>query len=273
MSMSARELKIKQGFMRQSAIISVLVFFAAPVLAQEAAEPVNTSTSPVTASVPQEPPPPKKWKETAELSYVQTSGNSRTSSISGKNLFNYDWDKAALEAAFGGLGTRDGHTSTAEQFNASEKVSLKLAGRNYAFQKTAWDRNRFAGIRSRFDYSLGLGRELMDRPNDKFSMEAGGGYIFEDRLNSDNQTFGTYRGYMKYIRSLSPTANASQDFEYLGNLRHPGGYRTNSETAIVTSISTHFSLKASYVWHYSNSPAEGFKKADTITSMAFIINY
>ena len=240
--------------MKRNAILAVLLCFAASVMAQEAA-------------------PPKKWKETAELSYVQTSGNSKTSSISGKNLFNYDWEKAALEAAGGGLGTRNDHAATAEQFNASEKVSLKLPGKNYAFQKTAWDRNRFAGIRSRFDYSLGLGRALLDLAKDKLSLEAGGGYVFEDRLNSDNQAFGSYRGYVKYIRTLSPTANASQDFEYLGNLKHPGGYRTNAETAIVTSISTHFSLKASYVWHYVNSPAEGFKKADTITSVSVIVNY
>lgn len=221
----------------------------------------------------QEAPAPKKWKDAAELSYVQTSGNSKTSSIAGKNLFNCDWEKAALEVAGGGLGTRDEHTSTAEQFNASEKVNLKLSGRNYAFQKNAWDRNRFAGIRSRFDYSLGLGRDIWDHADNKLSAEAGGGYIFEDRLHSENKSFGSYRGYAKYIRTLSPTANASQDLEYLGNMHQPKGYRTNSETAIVTSISTHFSLKASYVWHYSNSPAEGFKKADTITAMAVIVNY
>ena len=254
--------------MRTNAIVAVLLLFTSSAMAQEAAAPESAS-----AAAPQEPTAPKKWKETAEISYVQTTGNSVTSSISGKNLFNYDWEKAALELAGGGLRTRSQHVAIAEQFNASEKVSWKLTGRNYAFEKIAWDRNRFAGVRSRYDYALGVGRELMDRPNDKFSMEAGGGYIFEDRMHSDNQTFGTYRGYAKYIRILSPTANASQDFEYLGNLEHPKGYRTNAETALVTSISTHFSLKASYVWHYSNSPAEGFKKPDTITAVTLIVNY
>lgn len=251
--------------MKRSAVIAVAVCFASSVMAQEAAPPVNP---PSVAA-----PAPKKWKDAAEFSYVQTSGNSKTSSVSGKNLFNYDWEKAALEMAGGGLGTRDKRVSTAEQFNASEKVSLKLSGRNYAFQKTAWNRDRFSGIRSRFDYSLGLGRDLLALANDKLALEAGCGYIFEDRLHSQNQSFGAYGGYVKYTRTLSPTANASQEFEYVGNMKHPKGYRTNSETAVVTSIAAHFSLKASYVWHYANSPAEGFRKADTITSMAVIVNY
>ena len=234
-------------------IATVLMLgLAAPVMAQEA---------------------PKKWKDTAELSYVQTSGNSRTSTISGKNLFNYDWDKAALELVAGGLGTNSRDTVTAEQYNAAEKVSFKFPGRNYAFQKTSWDKNRFAGINDRYDLGVGVGRHLIDRSYDQFFAEAGGGYIFEDRLASENKSFGTYRGYAKYTRILSPTANASQDLEYLGNLKDSEGYRMNAETALVTSISTHFSLKAAYQWKYVNAPGAGFRKTDTLTSVAIIVNY
>ncbi|MBU2575113.1 MAG: DUF481 domain-containing protein [Elusimicrobia bacterium] len=216
---------------------------------------------------------PKNWKDTAELSYVKTAGNSKTSTLSAKNLFNRDWGKAALELAAGGLGTESGDTVTAEQYNASGKISLKLSGSNYAFQKTAWDKNRFAGIKDRFDIALGVGRNFLYLANDKLFGEAGGGYIREDRLLSDNQSFGTFRGYAKYIRTLSPSANASQDLEYLGNLKDSKDYRMNAETAIVTTISTHFSLKASYLWKYSNAPGAGFRKADTTTAVAVIVNY
>lgn len=215
----------------------------------------------------------KPWKDSAELSYVQTAGNSRTSTISAKDLFNYDWEKAALELNASGLGTKNGTAVTAEQYNASEKVSFKFTGRNYAFQKTTWDKNRFAGLLERYDLGLGVGRHIVDRKYDQLFIEAGGGYVFEDRLGSENQSFGTYRGYGKYIRTLSATANASQDLEYTGNLKDSKGYRVNAETALVTSISTHFSLKAAYLSKYSNSPVTGFKKTDTITSLAVIVNY
>jgi len=240
--------------MKNILIAAVLMSFAAQALAQEAAAP-------------------KKWKDAAELSYVQTSGNSKTSTMAGKNLFNYDWEKAALEVVAGGLGTKSRDTVTAEQYNLSEKVSWKFSGRNYTFEKVAAEKNRFAGIMSRYDLGVGIGRTLIDRPEDKMFAEVGGGYIFEDRLRSDNESFGTYRAYSKYIRNLSATANASQDFEYLGNMQDSKGYRMNAETALVASISTHFSLKAAYVWKYSNSPAAGFKKTDTVNSMAIIVNY
>jgi putative salt-induced outer membrane protein len=227
-------------------------------------------TSPATA---QGTAAPKKWKDVAELSYVQTTGNSKTSTLSAKDLYNYDWEKAALELNAGGLGSKNRGIETAEQYNASEKISLKMPGKNYAFQKIMWDKNRFAGISNRYDMGLGIGRHFLETPDDRLFAEAGGGYVFEDRSGASNQTFGAYRGYGKYIRTLSATANASQDLEYLGNFRRPAGYRINAETALVTSISTHFSLKASYQWKYSNSPGPDFNKTDTMTAVALIVNY
>jgi len=216
----------------------------------------------------------KPWKDAAELSYVQTSGNSKTSTISAKNLFNYDWQKAALELTAGGLGTKSGTSVTAEQFNASEKVSWKLTGKNYTFEKAAWDKNRFAGIKDRWDFGVGVGRHILESADNQLFAEVGGGYIFEDRMpGSDNTSFGTYRAYAKYIRTLSATANASQDFEYLGNLKESDGYRMNAETALVASISTHFSLKASHVWKFVNSPSAGFRKTDTMNMLSLIVNY
>ncbi|MEI7481823.1 MAG: DUF481 domain-containing protein [Elusimicrobiota bacterium] len=216
---------------------------------------------------------PKKWKDAAELSSVQTSGNSKTSTIAAKDLFNYDWSKTALEVAAGGLGTKNKNTVTAEQYSASEKVNFKLTGRNYVFEKTAWDKNRFAGIKDRYDFGVGVGRHLLNQGKDNLFAEAGGGYTIEDRLRSANESFGTYRGYAKYIRTLSATANASQDLEYIGNMQDAKGYRMSTETALVASISTHFTLKASYVWKFSNKPGGSFKKTDTMTAMALIVNF
>ncbi len=131
----------------------------------------------------------------------------------------------------------------------------------------------FAGIKDRYDLALGLGRYVLDTADDKLAVEAGGGYIFEDRIHSANKSFGTYRGYAKYIRNLSATANASQNLEYQGDFSDRKGYRMNAETAVISSISTHFSLKASYVWKYLNAPPHGFKKTGTILSMSVIVNY
>ena len=231
------------------------------------------SASFAASALAQEAVPAKKWKDAAELSYVQTSGNSKSSTLSAKNLFNYDWERAALELAAAGLGTESRDSVTAEQYSASEKASLKLPGKNYTFEKGGWSKDRFAGIKSRYDLGLGVGRNLLDLAKDKLYAEAGGGYGFEDRLLSEDQSFGTYRAYAKYVRTLSPASNLAQDMEYLGNLKEPRGYRMNAESSLTAAISTHFSLKAAYLWKFVNSPPDGFMKTDTTTSMSIIVNY
>lgn len=216
---------------------------------------------------------PKPWKDTAELSYVKTTGNAKNSTLSAKNLFTYDWTRAALELAAGGLGTNSQGSTTAEQYNASKKVSLKFSGNNYAFERLGWAKNRFANIGDRWDFGIGLGRNLLDTPDDKLSLEAGGGYIWEDRITSKNEDFGTYRGYLQYWRKLSPTAGATQNLEWLGNLKDSSGYRVNAETALVASINSSISMKASYAWKLVNKPGAGFRRKDTITGVSLIINY
>ena len=63
----------------------------------------------------------------------------------------------------------------------------------------------------------------------------------------------------------------------MGGVRHAAEILnfvgSNAETAVISSISTHFSLKASYLWKYLNAPPPGFKKTDTILSMSVIVNY
>src|ERR1051325_9930356 len=81
--------------------------------------------------------PLKRWKDSAEVSVVSTNGNSKATTTSAKNTFNYDWNKAGLELVAGGLGSRSGEGVTAEQYNASEKVTVPITPdkKNYLFEK------------------------------------------------------------------------------------------------------------------------------------------
>jgi putative salt-induced outer membrane protein YdiY len=216
---------------------------------------------------------PKNWKEKAEFSAVSANGNSKSTTLSFKNLFNYDWKRAALELDGGGLRSDSEGKTTAEQYYAGEKVSFKLTGKNYLFQKFRWDRNRFAGIQNRYDLSGGFGRHLLDWKNDKLFAEAGAGYINEERNAPPRNEFASGRAYAKYERTLSQTANFTQDIEYLANFKDDEDYRMNTETAVIAAISTHLSLKASFVWRRQNKPPSGFIKDDTYTSLALIVNY
>jgi putative salt-induced outer membrane protein YdiY len=131
-----------------------------------------------------------------------------------------------------------------------------------------------AGYAHRHDVSLGLGREWVKTDWDNFLTELGGGYINEQRIGgAERAKFGSGRAYAKYARKISETANVTQDAEYLHNFKNSDDHRINTETALVSSVSTNISLKVSYKWNHRNLPPTGFGKNDTLTSVSLILNY
>ncbi len=216
----------------------------------------------------------KPWKETAELSVVSTNGNSKATTISGKNTFTYKWTRSIAEANFGGLGSESNDKTIAEQYYANEKVTWDLIGRNYTFERFAWDKNRFAGILNRYDASAGLGRHFFDDKNrNQFMLELGGGYINEERPTPPRNEFGAGRAYAKYGFAVSATSQLTQEGEFLHNFKDSDDYRLTTISAIQVAISTHLSLKASYTWKRSGKPPAGFFRDDAITAVALIVQY
>src|SRR5687768_7378328 len=97
--------------------------------------------------------PAKKWKDTGELSFTNANGNTKTTNLGLNNTFTWQGTRAGLELIGGALGARSNGQVTAEQYNASEKVTWKWTDRDYVYERIGWDKNRFAGIDSRLDFS------------------------------------------------------------------------------------------------------------------------
>lgn len=217
---------------------------------------------------------PRKWKNTAELSFVSANGNSKTQTTSAKDAFTYDFSartKAELEA--GALGARSDGRVTAEQYFAEEKVSFKLADRDYVFERYRWDRNLIAGVIHRHDFSAGVGRELRKTPKDLWIGELAPGYLIEERLNDRRKNFASARAYTNYTRDLSATAKFSQDAEYTLSLKDSRDARCGTETALTAALSTNLSVKNSFIWRHDSRPPLGKRKDDTILSVSLLASY
>lgn len=229
---------------------------------------------PLLLAVPARAADAKPWKNSAELSFVSANGNSKTQTTSAKNTFTYDFTpRTKLELEAGALGARSEGKVTAEQYFAEEKVSHKVDDRNYVFEKYRWDRNVFAGVLHRHDFSVGVGRELWKTPKDLLIGEVSPGYINEERLNDKRKSFADARVYSKYTRTLSATANFSQDAEYTLSLADSRDSRLGTETALTAALSSRLSVKNSFVWKHDSRPPKGKRKDDTILSVALIANF
>jgi putative salt-induced outer membrane protein len=255
-------------------LLSAALLCAASARAQDAAPAAPPSASTTTAAVPIAPPPPKKWKDSAEASYVSTNGNTRTTTSSGKDVFSYDFDKQTKLVLEGGaLGARNQGATTAEQYYGGEKGEQRIGDDDYLFERFRWDRNRFAGIAAMNSATLGAGRTLWKTPSNSFNAELGPGFVNEERIGENHQDFASGRVFAKYVHVFSPTANFSQDAEYLQNLENTKDLHINTVTGLTTTLTSVFSLKVSYAWKHWSAPPPGFIKDDTLTAIALIANF
>lgn len=217
--------------------------------------------------------PPKNWKNETQLSFLSTRGNSQSRTLGAGEKFNWAKEKRRFELWADALNVESDNQRTSERYDAGEKVERKLADRNYVFERGLWESNRYAGFTTRYDVSLGLGRNVVKTTMNDLFLELGGGYINEQFVNAPRSDFGSGRVYAKYVRTFSPASNFSQDGEYLHNFDSPNGYRVNAESALTAGLSTHLALKVSYTWKHVHEPPAGFKRDDNTTLVSLLINY
>ena len=215
----------------------------------------------------------KNWEGSAELSVIATNGNSRELILLGKNNFTYHWSQSALELIGRAAATTEQDVTTNEAYFASEEFTRTLTGKNYIYEKTAWDKDRFSGIQDQYNLSAGLGRNILDSSKDKFISEIGAGYINEERASASRDDFASGRVYAKYVRVLNVGSKFTQNIEYFANFNDGASYRLNTETNLTVSISAHCSLKFSYLWRRINQPTPSFGKDKATTSLALVVDY
>lgn len=220
-----------------------------------------------------EPVAPKAWKGSAEFSFVNANGNTRSSTFANKDRVEYARGPVLMELEAGALRSTSRAELIAEQYFASEKVGYKFSERSYAFERVRWDKDRFAGVNNRFDASVGLGRKFLDSALNRLVGEAGVGHVWEERLPPPRNDYASGRGYGRYERTLSPTAFFSQDAEYLHSFKQARNYRLKTETAVTAAVTTIMSLKTSFIWKHAGMPPPGFIKDDTIFSAAVLISF
>jgi len=216
---------------------------------------------------------PRTWKDQAELTYLDSTGNTVVRTLGASDLFTVAIGTWSAELKASALDSKSAGVVTAEQYMAAEKLARNLTDRLSLFERFQWDKDRFAGIAGREDASVGVAAIVLKTAADLLNLEVGTGYVWEDRTVGPDNEFASGRLYGKYTHTLSATASLSQDAEYLHDFSDANGYRVNAETAVIASLSTHLSLKASYKWKHVQEPPAGFRKDDGVPALTLVVNH
>lgn len=198
------------------------------------------------------------------IGFVQTSGNTDLVTLNVGEDLAYVADRFALRQTFSTVyGRSDGET-TASSWRAGARGDYRFSPVIAGFARLGFDRDRFAGIRSRFEEGVGLAVRALDRRRDLLELEGGLDLVQERSTLGTSDGFVSGRSTARYTRRFGAGDQAyfQQLLEFLPNLEVTEDFRVTSESVLVAPLSRQLALKLSYVIRLDNLPEPGFGRTD-----------
>jgi len=236
------------------------VFFAAVLLS-------------LTGVVLAEDPPPNPWSGSAELSFIQTSGNTDTQSLGMGFEITYKLGVWTTEAKLGYLRAETDGDLTAEKLTGLLGARRSLSEVFDVYARTTYLQNEFAGLNSSWGLEAGGLYKALTGDRHFLDLSAGLGYTTEDRVSEANRDFAMATLGAKYKWKISESTDFTNDFGYVYDFDDSEDWRIANATALTTAINKIFSLKVGYALIYLNQPAAGFEKRDATSSVALVAKF
>jgi putative salt-induced outer membrane protein YdiY len=220
----------------------------------------------------------RNWSDTAEFSYVMTSGNSETKTLGFKNTTTWTWERSLFEIRLGGIradsttetfyavgteeeysyGSRSVTDKTAENYFFDARYERNVTDRFFWYGGVGWERNRFAGIDNRYVAQAGVGNIWFDEEDHKFKTNYALTYTDQEDVveleDVDNSFIGA-RGSWEYMNKFGKNTTYENFFVLDLNLEEMSRYRWNMLNTLSVSMTDHLALKVGLRWLYEADPA------------------
>lgn len=241
------------------------------LLAGGARADVNLTDLEANAAAAQQTAVKEGWQGSVALGYLQTTGNSNTSTANGKALVGYkagNWQDSILVQAL--KASQEG-VLTAENFEADGQSDYNLNPDNYLFGNIDYLRDVFSGYERRTSEVVGVGHRLINTPAQQLALEVGGGRR-QTRYTTDFPSSEEWveRAAGSYLWKFTGTSNLT---EALSVVHGSSNTLTQSVTAVTVNLVNSFALSFSYTVSHNSSVLEGFKKTDAITALSLVYTF
>lgn len=224
--------------------------------------------------------PKQGWSDTAELGYVQTSGNAESSTLGLKNTLVWRQKPAEFQFRVGAvrarstvvtreaIGTSAADAVVTERRTSNLVAESYLAEADYARQISerffwkvgaGWNRNEPAGVKNRWYGTGGVGNVWVANERIRFRTDYLLTYTKEEPVieppNYDD-TFLGLRFAWNYEHRFTPSTTYRNLLTVDLNAEETDDWRADMVNSIAVALNARLALKASLQWLYDNRPAQ-----------------
>lgn len=234
----------------------------------------------VTPSWAQDEEEPKLgWTNETDLSLVITEGNSSTETLGFKNRLRRNWKKARYTFRLDAVRSNTADdpiavvsdpdstdyeivafdkTLDVETYLVENRYDRSITERFFWHAGLTWDRNKDAGILSRWIGFAGVGNVWWDREDLIFNTSYGLSYTLreeEDETPDKDDTFPGFRFNWEYENKWGKVTTFENDWVYNYNFSNSTDWNADMISSIRVDMSERLALRVSLRWIYNNLPA------------------
>lgn len=210
------------------------------------------------------------WQGSMALGYLQTTGNSDTTTLNAKALIGYkggDWQDAFL---FQTLKASSAGVLTAESTELNAQADYNLSSLNYLFGNFDFLHDTFSGYQHRTSEVVGYGHRLLATDSQQLDVELGAGArqtAYTDG-SSDSEPVELLSG--SYLYKFTKTSNFSENLTFIHGSSNA---YSQSVSALTVNLAGSFALSVSYTVSHNSTVLPGFKNTDTITAISLVYSF
>lgn len=229
------------------------------------------------------------WKSSAELGYVNVSGNTNTETLKAIFDISYEVDswlhKAHAEALSANNETTDTTVvpavttseRTAAKWLASAQSDYKFREFDYFYGLVSYEDDRFSGFEYQAKIGLGYGRRVIHTDNHELKLEVGPGYRIY-RLDQpappapseERQDETLLRVGAAYIWKVSETSKFTEDLTYEAGQDQD---EWKSITALTARINSTLAMKISHTVKNLDKVPAGTEHYDRETAVTLVFTF
>ena len=211
------------------------------------------------------------WETSAELGYVDTSGNTNTQTLIFKFDTAYEIEKWKHQAHFEVLNSKADDVTTADKKLVTAQSDYKFTPRDYFFGLVSYEDDKFSGFEYQAKLNLGYGRKVLVLERHKLDAEIGPGYRnFKVDNASNSEDEAMLRLAAKYKWLISDYSEFKQDFTAeFGEDQD----EWKSVTALKSNINKTLAMKLSYTVRYLDVVPVGNENYDRETAVTLVYTF
>lgn len=203
-----------------------------------------------------------------ELSYVQTSGNTNTSTFSTKfEATTKIDDKSDFRAKGSALYSENEDKTAANKYDVELDYNHMISEKTYAYMGTNYINDQLSDYDYRLNIGPGLGYKVLENENQNLDIQGGFDYAFDKYVNGKKDEYVAPRTELNYKYKFNENVHFKQMLNYLTSLEDTDKFFMASESSVGVKMTKNLSLGVSYRIDYVNETQKKNTDKKLLTSL------